>query len=123
MRYKIMIIGREISGFPVIIVNVTNAATLATTNSHLPWFPFNPNVLNFKDSILYLNTSNTADRILSRITVYISPTSIYFNKNGKPIQNKALAGVGTPINESDWSVLMLNIAKRIALISVMMSGM
>lgn len=123
MRYKIMIIGREISGFPVIIVNVINAAKLATTKSHLPWFPFSPNVLNFKDSILYLNMSNTADRILSRITVYISPTSKYSNKNGKPIQNKVLAGVGTPINESDWSVLMLNIAKRIALISVMMSGM
>lgn len=117
-----MIIGREISGFPVIIVNVINVATLAIASSHLPWFPFRPNVLNFKANILYLTTSNIADRILSNITVYISPTLVYSIKKGSPIQNNVLAGVGTPMKESDWSVLILNMARRIALMSVITRG-
>ena len=32
--------------------------------------------------------------------------------NGKEATTKALAGVGTPINDSDWRVSMLNLAKR-----------
>lgn len=103
---------------------IGNAPALKNTNSNterarkvnLIWLCVHEKSLNFK-----ANNSNGATNKNEKIIVMPVNTGVVkmmalidSGKKTKEVRNSALAGVGTPINESVCLVSTLNLAKRIA---------
>lgn len=98
--------------------NAATDITEALIKIYLNSFPCHPNCLNLSANKgnsatnKYAATTGNTNTKISFEKMALNPTESYCITNGTLAINIALAGVGTPINESLWRVSILNLANR-----------